>query len=434
MSDITNRIKSFWKGLGPGLVTGAADDDPSGIVTYSVAGAKFGLGLLWTVIVTLPFMIIVQRMAGRIGLISGRGLAGNMKKYYPKWILVLIALLILVANIINIGADISAISGTFNLIMPSFPPILFSIIISGVIIASLVFFSYRKIASYLKWVAIILFSYVLAAFLVEQNWLQIFYRAVVPQFIFSKQYIFITAAIFGTTISPYLFFWQASEAVEEARLHRSHPQTPASMIPGITPHGNHRSNVIIKNEISSMYKDVGYGMAFSNLITFFIIILSSATLFKVGITNINTVEQVASALRPLAGQYTNMLFLIGILASGILAIPVLAGSAAYALAELFDWQHGFDNKFGKAKQFYLVIIAATLLGILIPVFKLHPVDILLYTAIIYGAISPFLILLLIHMANNPKIMGKYISRTHSNVIAYILFLIMSASIILMFIL
>jgi len=428
------RLKNFWRRLGPGLITGAADDDPSGIVTYSIAGAKFGLATLWMVLVTLPFMVIIQRMAGRIGLVSGKGLAGNMKKHYPKAFLVVIALIVVIANIINIGADISAMAAAFNLIAPSFSPILFAALVSAGIITALIFFSYRRLAHYLKWLAVAMLSYIVAVFFVEQNWLDIIKQFFVPQIVWSKDYLLIIAAFWGTTISPYLFFWQASEAVEEEKMHTHPHPDAASMIHGTQPHGPHRSPRIIKNEITSMYTDVRFGMFFSNLITFFIIILTASTLFRTGVHDINTVEQVASALKPLAGQYANILFLIGILVSGTLAIPVLAGSAAYALTELFGWKFGFDNKFGKAKQFYMIIIIATVLGIMIPVLKLHPVDILFYTAVIYGMISPLLILFLIHMANNPKVMGKYTSRMHSNIIAYILFILMTAGTVLMIIL
>ena len=436
MPSIRKKISGFWRQLGPGLVTGAADDDPSGIVTYAIAGAKMGLAALWTALATLPFMIITQRMAGRIGLISGRGLAGNMKKHYPNWLLFIIAFLILGANIINIGADISAMSASISLLIPRVSPIVFSALIPLIITVLLIFLPYQKIADYLKWIAIVMFSYVLAAFFVELDWLQILHRTFIPKIIPSRDYLMIIVAVFGTTISPYLFFWQAASTVEEEILHNQKPGRSAKglMIPGIGPHIKHRSPHIIKNEITSMYRDVRYGMCFSNLITFFIIVLCAFTLFKAGHFEINTVEDVASALKPLAGPYSNFLFLIGILASGTLAIPVLAGSAAYALAEMFSWRWGFSNTFYKAKEFYLVIIIATLLGIAIPVFNLHPVRILFLTAIIYGFISPLLILLLIHMANNPKIMGQYTSRLHSNIIAYLLFLIMTGSIILMIVL
>lgn len=427
---LPHSIKRFWHRLGPGLITGAADDDPSGITTYSYAGAKFGLGILWTSIITIPFMIVVQRMAGRIGLVSGRGLAGNMKKFYPKWLLSVVAIVILTANIVNIGADISGMSAAFSIVVPQVSPILFAAIISGLIIIALILFSYRQIAHYLKWVAIVLFAYILANFFVTQDWLEILKRTFIPQFTWSKEYLLVISAILGTTISPYLFFWQASEAVEEEKMHEEMHKHEVPMMPDITPHPRHRSAGIIRNEIGSMYKDVGYGMFFSNIISFFIITLSSATFFRHGITNINSVEQIASALYPLAGPYANLLFLIGIMASGVLAVPVLAGSAAYALAELFGWKSGFDKKFHAAKQFYIVIIIATLLGILIPALGLHPVTILFYTAVIYGVVSPLMILLLIHMANNPKIMGTYTSRTHSTILAYILFAVMAACVVI----
>lgn len=430
---MVNKLKSFWKSLGPGLITGAADDDPSGIAVYAISGAKFGLAILWTAIVTLPFMIVVQRMAGQIGLISGKGLAGNIKKHYPAWLLFIITFLIVITNIINIGADISGMTAALNLLVP-LPPILLSALISGVVITLLIFLSYRQIAKYLKWIAVVMFSYVIAAFLVAEPWEEILYRAFTPKLIFSKDYLSILVAIFGTTISPYLFFWQASEEVEEERLHRSIRALETGMIPTTQPHGPHRSEEVIKNEVGSMYRDVYYGMGFSNLIMFFIIALSASTLFKNGFVNVSNVEEIAQILKPIAGVYANLLFLIGITASGILAIPILAGSAAYALAEVFGWKDGFDNNFGRAKQFYVIIIAATLLGLLIPVLGIHPIKLLFDTAIIFGTISPLLILMVIHMANNPKIMGSYTSRRYSNMLAYILFAIMSLSVILMFIL
>jgi NRAMP (natural resistance-associated macrophage protein)-like metal ion transporter len=432
MVKMLEKLKNFWRQLGPGLIAGAVDDDPSSLVTYAVAGAKLGLAALWTALFTLPFMIITQRMAGRIGLISGRGLAGNMKRHYPKWILLIIAILIVGTNIINIGADISAMSASISLLIPQISPIFFSAAIPLILVALLILLPYHRMARYLKWIAIVMFSYVLAAFFVDLDWSQIIPRAIIPQIIHSKDYVMIIVAIFGTTISPYLFFWQASGAVEEEILHQYPPKKDGgAMIPGVEPHIKHRSTGIIKNEISVMYKDVRYGMIFSNLITFFIITLCAFTLFKAGTPNVSTVGEIASSLRPLAGPYSNFLFLLGILAAGTLAIPVLAGSAAYALSEMFGWRWGFYNNFHRAKQFYIVIIIATLLGIAIPAFNLHPVQILVWTAVICGFISPPLILLLIHMANNPKIMGQYTSRTHSNIIAYLLFLIMTGSIILM---
>jgi len=418
------KLKSFWRSLGPGLVVGAADDDPAGITIYALAGAKFGLSVLWTVIATLPFMIIIQRMAGRIGLISGKGLAGNMKKHYPLWMLVFITLLISVASIINIGADISAMSAALRLIVP-LPSIILAALLSLVVVFLVILLPYRIIANYLKWVAIVLFSYVLAVFFISPEWRDVFLRIFIPHATLSKEYLMMIVAIFGTTISPYLFFWQASEAVEEEQLH--HHNQVHGMIPNTRPSIKH-SPGRMKNEIGTMYTDVRMGMIFSNLITFFIMILAASTLFSNGFSEVSSIEEMAVILRPLAGNYTNILFLIGIIASGVLAIPVLAGSAAYAIAETIGWKVGLDYTFGKARQFYLVLILATILGIAIPALGLQPVNILYYTGIIFGAVSPFIIALVIHMANNPKIMGKYTSRLSSNIIAYILLIIMITSI------
>ncbi|MEK9157930.1 MAG: Nramp family divalent metal transporter [Patescibacteria group bacterium] len=421
------RLKSFWKSLGPGLVVGAADDDPAGIAIYALAGAKFGLSVLWTVFATLPFMIIIQRMAGRIGLVSGRGLAGNMKKHYPSWMLIFITILISIATVINIGADISAMAAATKLLVP-LPSILITVIFSFVVVGLIIILPYRIIAKYLKWIAIALFSYVISVFFISPDWRDIFLHLLAPKAPLTKEYLAMIVAIFGTTISPYLFFWQASEAVEEERLHR----LPHGMIPDVKPHPAQHSPARMKNEIGTMYTDIRMGMIFSNLITFFIMILAASTLFSHGFNEFSTIEEMATILQPLAGSYTNFLFLIGIIASGVLAIPVLAGSAAYAIAETIGWKVGLDYTFGKARQFYLILILATLLGIAIPAFGLQPVNILYYTGIIFGAVSPFIIALVIHMANNPKIMGKYTSRLSSNIIAYILLLIMTGSIVMMF--
>jgi NRAMP (natural resistance-associated macrophage protein)-like metal ion transporter len=423
------KLKEFWRSLGPGLIASVADDDPSSITTTAIAGAKFGLATLWTALFTLPFMIVVQRMSGRIGLVSGKGLAGNMRKHYPAWILVIVTTIILVVNIINIGADISGMTTAVRLLVP-WPAMLVSASISVIIILLLIFLSYRQIAQYLKWIAVVMLAYVVSALLVKQPWHEIALRIFAPPWSSwgNREYLKIIIAIFGTTISPYLFFWQASEAVEEGRFLS---ENGSDVIPDIGPHAR-RSKYIIKNEVGAMYKDIYYGMAFSNIITFFIIILTASTLFTHGYTNISTLEDIANTLKPLAGQYSNVLFLIGILASGILAIPVLAGSAAYAVAEIFGWRDGFDNNFGKAKQFYLVIILATLIGLGIEMFHLNPVNILFYTAVIFGMVSPVIIALVIHMANNPKVMGQFTSRPLSNILAYILLLIMSASVVAMF--
>lgn len=420
-------IKKFWHSLGPGLIASAADNDASTITTTAIAGAKFGLATLWTAVFTLPFMIIVQRMSGRIGLISGRGLAANMRRYYPKPLLLGISLVFLAANIINIGADMSAMGTVLQLVIPA-SPLLLAGLLSGAIIFLLIFLSYREVAEALKWIAVVMFAYVISAFMVSQPWGEILKHTFIPTNLWhNKEYVKIILAILGTTVSPYIFFWQAAEAVEEERLHRTHHVS--DMIPDIKPHGEYRTKELKSEEVGAMYKDVKYGMVFSNLVTYFIILLAAATFHKHGVTSIGNLDDIASTLTPLAGPYANILFMIGIIASGMLAIPVLAGSAAYVIAEVFGWKEGLDRRFGRAKEFYIVMIAATLLGFLIPLLHLDPVNILFNTALLFGIISPAIVALIIHMANNPKIMGKFTSRWWSNAIAYLLVIIMTASVI-----
>ncbi len=426
------KLKKFWHSLGPGLIASAADNDASTITTTAIAGAKFGLATLWTAVFTLPFMIIVQRMSGRIGLISGRGLGANMKKFYPRPVLLGVVFIFVIANIVNIGADMSAMGTALELIIP-LSPVLLAGMISGTIILLLIFLSYRQVAEYLKWIAIAMFAYVISALLVHQPWREVLIRTVVPENLWhNKEYIKILLAILGTTISPYIFFWQASEAVEEERMHRNHH--PSDMIPDIQPHGEYRTVAMKSEEVGAMYKDVKYGMVFSNLVTYFIILLAAGTFFRNGITNIANLDDIATTLQPLAGSFANILFMIGIIASGMLAIPVLAGSSAYLIAETFGWKEGLDRRFGRAKEFYVVMILATMLGFLIPVLNLNPVNILYNTALLFGIISPVMVGLIMHMANNRKIMGSFTSRWWSNLIACLLIIIMVASIIFSFLL
>ena len=410
-----SKLRKIWKSLGPGLVAGASGDDPSGIVTYSIAGAKFGLSVLWTAIFTLPFMIVIQKMAGRIGLISGKGIAGNMKKHYPPFMLITVALIAVVASIVNIGANISGMAAAFTLLIP-ISPILYSVILVTVLVASLIMIPYYKLASYMKWIAIALFSYVIAAFLVQHDWSDILRRTFIPGIHLSKDYLLMIVAILGTTISPYLFFWQASGQVEEERIHTN------ELLPSVHPHHpKHRSDWIVGKEIGVMNRDIKSGMFFSNLITYFIIITSATTLFNNGFNNVQTIEEIASVLKPLAGHYANLLFLIGITVAGILSIPILAGSAAYVLAETFGWKDGLGHKF--------IIAGATVLGVMVPLMGFDPIKAMFYTAVLYGLTAPFLIFAIIHMANNPKVVGDFTNRTYSNIMGYILFVIMAIAVL-----
>ena len=414
-----NKLKKFWKSLGPGLVTGASDDEPSAIATYTIAGAKFGYSMLWVALFSLPLMVTIQEMSARIGRISNKGLAGNMKKHYPRWLMILIAILIVGANTINIGADMSGMAQAVAMIAP-LPEKITAIAITLLILGTILIFPYQKIFTVFKWLALTLFAYVFASFTIHQDWPRVFYHLFVPNIIFSKEYLVVLIAFMGTTLSPYLFFWQANQEVEEKIIEQCKPGHICRLKPS-TP-----------EEMKAMDADTRIGMTFSNLITFFIITLTAATLFRSGITNIETLRDAAEALKPLAGNYAYALFTIGILSSGFLAIPVLAGSAAYVIAEVFGWNEGFNKSFMKAKEFYIIIIASTVIGLAIPLLGFHPIKALFYTSLLYAVISPLLIAMVIHMANNKKIMGDYVNSKRLNWFGYITFWIMATSSVLVF--
>ena len=400
-----DKLKKFWKSLGPGLITGASDNEPSAIATYSIAGAKFGLGMLWASLFSLPLMIAVQEMSARIGRVSNMGLAGNMKKHYPKWVMVFISALIIGINTINIGADMAGMAQAMTLIAP-FPEKLTATVMTFVILLVVVALPYQKIFMIFKWLSIALAAYILTVFTIHQNWLQILYHAIVPNLQFNKEFLLVLVAFFGTTLSPYLYFWQASQEVEEKTLEQCKPGRTCRLKPAT------------EQELQNLKIDTRVGMSFSNIITFFIIVLTSSTLFRAGFNNIDTLQDAALALKPLAGEYSYLLFTVGIIGAGFLAIPVLAGSAAYVVSEVFGWSEG--------------LIASTFIGLLIPLFGFHPVKALFYTSLLYGIISPFLILMVLHMANNKKIMGAHTNGPWLNFFGHVALWVMTASAILIF--
>jgi len=413
---IIEKIKKFWKSLGPGLITGASDDEPSAIATYSIAGAKFGYSMLWASIFTLPFMIVMQEMSGRIGRISNMGLAGNMKRHYPKALMFFIAFLIVGANTINIGADMSAMAQATAMITDFDGVLSFrvtSIIFTIIILLITIFLPYKKIFSIFKWTSLTLFAYVFATFTIHQNWFDILRHSIVPNFIYSREFFITLIAFFGTTISPYLFFWQASQEIEEKYIEQCKPGRICRLRPATD------------DELRILKRDTRTGMIFSNLITFFIVALTASTLFRAGLNNIDTLKDAAQALRPLAGEYSYLLFTLGIISSGFLGIPVLAGSAAYVLSEVFGWSEGLNKTFNKAREFYGIVIASTIVGLLIPLLGFHPVKALFYTALLYGIIAPVLIFMVIHMANNRNIMGEYVNKWWTNALGYVIFVIMA---------
>ena len=387
------RAEEYWDTLGPGLTTGAADDDPSGIATYSQAGAKYGLQLIWTALFTFPFMAVVQEMCARIGIVSGEGLAANIRHHYPKGALYAATLLLFLANVLNIAADLGAMAAGTRLLLPS---IQFELLVILFALASLflqIFMPYARYAKYLKYLALALLSYVAVALSIGLDWGDVFRHLLVPSMTFSKDQILLICAVLGTTISPYLFFWQTSQEVEENILHGE--RTIAER----RENSNRRS-------IRQMRIDVWSGMFFSNLITFFIFAAVAGTLYANGITDIVTADQAALALQPF-GQFAFLLFALGIVGTGLLAVPVLAGSSAYALAESFGWVRGLHYKLKQAYAFYGVIIVSMMLGIAANFMHLDPIKMLIYAAVANGIIAPVILFFVVRLSSNKRLMGEY---------------------------
>ena len=405
---ISNKFVRFWKLLGPGLITGASDDDPSGIATYSQAGAAFGLSTLWTALIAFPLMASIEQMCARIGLVTQQGLTGTLKKNYPRPVLYLMLLFSFPAIIMNIGADIAAMGAVGNLLFPAIEATFFSVVFTIILLVLIIFLPYQKIASILKYLCVVLLVYLIVPFLYEQDLMEILKATFIPTIQFNKEYIGILVAILGTTISPYLFFWQASMEVEEMKHRKKHL-------------------MVNKKIINEMKEDVDFGMSFSGVVMFFIILTSGTVLFKGGIHEIETVEQAAMALKPLAGNSAYLLFAAGIIGTGLLAIPVLSGSLSYIITETFGWEQGLDKKFHEAKAFYIVIAISLILGLSLNYIGISPIKALLYTAILYGLTAPVLIAIILHISNNKNIMGEYTNGRTANILGIIAFLIMSAA-------
>jgi len=381
------RAYLYLKSLGPGLITGAADDDPSGIGTYSSVGAALGYKIIWMALWLLPLMLAVQETCARIGVVTNRGLAGILKKHYAKAIVGIIVLLLIIANIANIGADLGAMAASTKLIININFNIL-AIAYTIIIILIEILIPYHLYSKILKWLTLSLVAYIICGFIVHPEWWTIIKEAIIPDIVLRKEYIFAMVAVFGTTISPYLFFWQTSEEVEE----------------NIEARG--LKLVSIKNRIANMRTDVKTGMVFSNLVFFFIVVTTASVLFKNGINDIGSAEQAAQALRPLAGDKAFLLFALGIVGTGLLAIPVLAGSGAYALSELMNWKEGLSNKFSKAKSFYLVITISILLGLAINFSGIPPIKALYWAAFLNGVIAIPLLFVIMVVGNDKRIMGE----------------------------
>ena len=412
-----NPIKNFLNRLGPGLITGASDDDPSGIGTYTQAGAALGFATLWTAIVTLPLMIVVQHICAKIGMVSGRGLAGVLRRHYSKWLLYPTVAGLVIANTINAGADIAAISAAINIFVP-IPISVMVIPIAMAIVALQVWGSYHLIVRVFKWLTLSLFAYVIAAFLAKPDWSAVFHATIVPQISFTGEYITTIVAILGTTISPYLFFWEASEEVEEEK---SEGRVKLSERKGATD-----------TEIRKEKIDTIVGMLFCNVVFYFVILAAGATLHVSGQTNIQSATEAAQALRPLAGDMATVLFAIGLIGAGLLAVPVLTGSAAYAVAETRGWPSGLDEKPQHAKKFYGVIALSTLVGVGIDFIGINPISALYWTAVINGVVAPPMLVVVMLVANNRRVMGKRTNGIATNIMGWLAAIVMFAAAIGMF--
>jgi NRAMP (natural resistance-associated macrophage protein)-like metal ion transporter len=410
--NLIKKISNFWKTLGPGITTGAADDDPSGIATYSQAGAKYGFGFLWMAVFTFPLMSIIQEMCARIGLVTGMGLAANIKKHYSKKAIYISAGLLFFANTFNIGANLGAMAEAVKLILPNSNFIFWIIVFALFSLFLQIFVSYKKYAGYLKYLTFALFAYIIAVFFVDIDWFLVLKSTVMPNFVFTKDTVFIICAIIGTTISPYLFFWQTSQEVEEYEL------SPREFV-------SKKDNATLKHEIKNMRTDVWIGMFFSNIVMFFIMVTCAATLFHNGVFNINTASDAANALRPFAGDFTFFLFAVGIIGTGLLAIPVLAGSVSYAFSEAFSWKMGLNKNWREAMSFYGVIVVAVVLGILMNFIGIDPIKALIYSAILNGLVAPIIIYFILHISGSKKIMGEFRNKKSYNVLGWFLFFLMA---------
>ena len=389
-----SHVRRFFAELGPGLITGAADDDPSGISTYSVTGASFGFAQLWTVFFAFPLMIAVQIMCARLGLVSGQGLAGVLRRRYPKWVLLSACILLTVANTVNIGADLGGMAEAMEM-MTGLPSIVWLPLFAGLIVVLLIWSSYRHMARVFKWLTLVLFAYVAAAFMAHPNWNRVLRATFVPHVEWTPRYIATFVAILGTTISPYLFFWQAAQEVEEERARGRK-----------TVHSRRGAT---DEELRAARADVLTGMIFAGVVMYFIILTTGATLYEQGHRDIETARQAAEALRPLAGNTAYLLFTIGLVGTGMLGIPALAGSAACAVAEAMHWRGSLNDRPQVAGKFYGVLAASVALGLAMNLLNVNAVKMLFYAAVINGVLAPPLIVLVTMLTSDKKVMGDRIN-------------------------
>ena len=410
-----NPLVRYFRTLGPGLVTGAADDDPSGVTTYAVAGAPFGTAMLWTALATLPLMAAIQLTCARIGLVSGRGLAGAMRRHYPRWFLYAACLLLVGANVFNIAADLAGMADAAEM-LTGLASGLWVPLFGLVVLAATVYTRYARFAAWLKWLTLVLFAYVLSAFLARPDWGAALRDTLVPRLSLDTASVSTLVGILGTTISPYLFFWQASQEVEEERALGRRTMRERQ---GASP-----------RELRDARHDVVTGMAFSNAVMYFIMLATAATLHRAGQSDIETSRQAAEALRPLAGEAASLLFALGLVGTGLLAIPILAGSASYAVAELFAWRSGLDLSLRRARRFYAVLGGAILAGTLLDSLHVGAVRMMFLSAVVNGLLAPPLLVLVMLVGNNRRIMGTHVNDRWLNVFGWTATAVMTVAMLL----
>ncbi len=404
--------------LGPGLITGAADDDPSGIATYSQAGAQFGFSMLWTMIFTYPLMSGIQMISARLGCLTGRGLAANIKAEYPRAVLYCIVGLLVLANTINIAADIAAMGEAVRLLFGGSAHI-YSVTFGLLCLLLQVFIPYQNYVRYLKWLTLALLAYVAVAFTIAVPWVEVATRILLPKFDVNRDSIMMIVAVFGTTISPYLFFWQAAQEMEDLR--------------GAHDAGEKITPEAARTHLKRIRIDTYIGMGFSNLVAFFIILSAAATLHKAGVTDIQTSAQAAEALRPLAGDFAFLLFSLGIIGTGMLAVPVLAGSAAYAVVECFDWDSGLDKKLHEAKEFYGIIALATVGGVVLNFMPIDPIKALFWSAVINGVIALPIMIVMMLLGSSERVMGQFRIGKRLRWLGWLATAVMAVAVVAMFV-
>jgi Mn2+/Fe2+ NRAMP family transporter len=412
--------RNFLSALGPGLITGAADDDPSGIATYSQAGAQFGLQMLWTTVLTYPFMAVFQAVCARIGRVTGKGLAANIKQAFPPWVLFAVVALLVVANTLNIAADLSAMGESAALLVPG-QRHLFTIGFAVLTLLLQIYVPYHRYVGLLKWLTLALFAYVGVAFVVHAPWLEAAQRTFLPRFKWDRSAATLIVGVFGTTISPYLFFWQSSEEVEDIQAHTG--ARPLVEAPGEAP-----------AELKRIGWDTFLGMGYSNVIAFFIMLSTAVTLNAAGVTSVQTAAQAASALRPVAGDFAFVLFCLGVVGAGLLAIPTLAGSAAYALSEAMGWKEGLETKLKEAHGFYGVIALAILGGVALDYSPIDPIKALFWSAVVNGVVAAPLMAVIMLLAMRRGVMGRFTATIWQRVGGWAATAIMAAVAVLMFVL